>query len=147
MDDVLKSNIPSTPIENVALVAPNVIPNATEPQTVVVARKAPTSNATKGCKTAVPSEDQVLVRAMVVAAFPDAPVMVHVADAESDFCSHADNPKSTAYGVFQILEGTWSGYRCTGVRGDAADNIRCARKIYDARGTKDWEASRHKWGV
>lgn len=86
------------------------------------------------------------VRLMVIAAFPDAPIMVHIADSESDFKPDADNPNSTAYGVFQILIGTWNDYDCTGDRGNPADNIACARKIYDARGTKDWNASKHEWG-
>lgn len=87
------------------------------------------------------------IRQMVVQEFLDAPIMVHVANAESGFDPAADNPNSTAYGVFQILIGTWNDYGCTGDRGNATDNIECARKIYDARGTKDWDASKNKWGI
>lgn len=123
-----------------------------EPVAPSVPKKAPVKRATPKvlygpCRTATPSEDQGVVRAMVAAAFPDAPIMVYVADAESDFCSHADNPNSTAYGVFQILQGTWTAYGCTGSRGDAADNIKCARKIYDASGTQPWNASKSKWAA
>lgn len=60
---------------------------------------------------------------------------------------NAENPGSTATGVFQILIGTWEDYGCTGNRMDAEDNIACARKIYDQSGLTPWEASRHKWGL
>lgn len=73
--------------------------------------------------------------------------MVAIADAESDFIPWADNPNSTAYGVFQILIGTWHDYGCTGDRGNADDNIECARKIYDQSGTRPWNASIHEWGT
>lgn len=59
----------------------------------------------------------------------------------------AKNPRSTATGVFQILIGTWHAYGCTGERTNAADNIRCARKIYDESGTTPWNASKYAWAT
>lgn len=85
------------------------------------------------------------VKDMVVSAFPDAPVMVDVARAESSFNPTIKNPNSTATGVFQILIGTWKGYGCAGSRIDAADNISCARKIYDTEGTRPWVSSSDNW--
>lgn len=83
---------------------------------------------------------------MVRAAFPDAPIMIEVARAESQFIPTAKNPNSSATGVFQILLSTWNGYKCTGNRTNAADNIACARKLYDASGTTPWNASKYMWG-
>ncbi len=85
------------------------------------------------------------VKELVEEAFPDAPVMVHVARAESQFNPSAKNPHSTATGVFQILVGTWHGYGCTGERTNAKDNISCARVIYEESGLTPWNASIHAW--
>jgi hypothetical protein len=73
--------------------------------------------------------------------FSDAPVMYRVAEAESGFNPNARNTTSTAKGVFQILDGTWEAYRCTGNVLNAEDNITCARKIYDTEGTIPWNSS------
>lgn len=83
----------------------------------------------------------------IAIAFPDAPVMVNIASAESKFVITAKNPKSTAAGLFQILIGTWYAYKCEGTRYNADDSIKCARKIYDAQGTSPWNSSKSKWGV
>jgi hypothetical protein len=72
-------------------------------------------------------------------------IMVRVARAESRFVPTAKNPHSTATGVFQILIGTWNHYKCTGSRTNAADNIRCAKKIYDREGVKPWVSSKSMW--
>lgn len=83
---------------------------------------------------------------MVVSAFQDAPIMVEIARAESQFRPWVDNESgSSASGLFQILDQTWADYGCSGDVYDAADNIACARKIYNKRGTKDWEASSYHW--
>lgn len=82
---------------------------------------------------------------LVTAAFPDAPIMVRVAKAESSFIPTAKNPASTATGIFQILIGTWKAYGCTGSRVNAADNIACARKIYNDSGTSPWISSKANW--
>lgn len=84
--------------------------------------------------------------------FPDAPIMYHVAKAESwdfklnDFNPKARNPESTAKGIYQILDGTWKGAGCKGDPLQALDNIACARKIYDDSGTTPWNASKGTWG-
>lgn len=83
---------------------------------------------------------------LVALTFSNAPVMLRVAKAESSFIPTAKNPDSSATGIFQILIGTWRAYGCTGSRTNAADNISCARKIYDAQGTTPWDSSKYKWG-
>lgn len=87
----------------------------------------------------------------IALAFQDAPIMVHIAEAEApDGKGGVDcnqkNPNSSAEGCFQILTGTWNGYNCTGDRRDVNAGIACARKIYEARGTVDWNASKSSWG-
>lgn len=86
-----------------------------------------------------------IVEQMVRTAFPDAPVMLDIARAESSFDPKAKNPNSTATGIFQILIGTWNDYKCLGERTDALDNIVCARKIYDDVGTTPWNSSKANW--
>ena len=92
---------------------------------------------------------------LILETFPESPVMLEIAYCESGVQTPTDcygpinpaakNPRSTATGVFQILIGTWNAYGCTGERTNAADNIACAKKIHDARGTRDWNASKHAW--
>ena len=48
----------------------------------------------------------------------------------------AKNKNSSAKGVFQIIDGTWKGYKCTGSVLIYEDNIQCAKKIYESNG--DW---------
>lgn len=91
----------------------------------------------------------------ILAAFPEEPLMLEVAYCESGVQTptgchgpinpSADNPNSSAKGVFQILDGTWAGYRCEGDPYDEDDNIECARRIWEARKLRDWEASAHAW--
>ena len=89
----------------------------------------------------------------ILAAFPDAPIMLRIAYCESgNGCiapinPQAKNPNSSASGVFQILKGTWIDYGCTGDVLDEDDNIACARKIYDRSGFTPWNASRSSWGA
>lgn len=40
----------------------------------------------------------------------EVPALIELIDRESDFNHTAQNPKSTAYGLFQFLDGTWSKY-------------------------------------
>ena len=104
----------------------------------------PQAVASVGC--GIKSGDYSQYRAMVVAEFgADAPVMIDIADAESNFDPSAKNCGSTATGIFQILKGTWEGAECTGSRTDPRDNIRCARIIYEDSGTTPWNSSSHAW--
>lgn len=69
-------------------------------------------------------------------------IMYWVAVNESALDPSAANP-SGAKGLFQIVGTTWRGYGCTGDVFNAEDNIKCARKIYDRNGLRDWEWSRN----
>lgn len=82
---------------------------------------------------------------MVRVTFENTPVMIRIAAAESSFDPKAKNPGSTATGLFQILAGTWKSYGCTGSRTNAADNIACAKKMYEESGTIPWKSSEDKW--
>lgn len=73
-------------------------------------------------------------------------IMVEIAKAESRFVPTAQNASSMASGLFQILNGTWDDYGCAGDVFDAKDNVACARKVYDKRGTRDWDSSKSVWG-
>ena len=61
---------------------------------------------------------------------------------ESRWDTEAQNPKSSAAGLFQILKGTWRRNDCgdRGLRYDAAANADCAYKIWDndRRRWKQW---------
>ena len=61
---------------------------------------------------------------------------LEVAKQESGFNPNAKNPNSSAKGIFQIIDGTWKLYKCTGSVLDYDDNIKCAVKIYKSNG--DW---------
>jgi len=77
--------------------------------------------------------------------FYDAPVMLEVAKAESRLNPLARNAKSSAKGLFQILDGTWEAYGCKGDVLNEDDNIACARRIYDESGLSPWNASKASW--
>lgn len=83
---------------------------------------------------------------LILATFPDAPIMVSIASAESGFDCGVRNPGSSASGCFQILKGTWRDYGCIGDVLDVEDNIACARKLYDKDGTRPWNESKYMWG-
>lgn len=117
---------------------PNISPSQSELTITIDAKTtiwyAPLKNATTS------------IEQMVRDAFPDAPIMVQVARAESQFVATAKNPNSTATGVFQILTGTWRDAKCQGDIKNATDNIACARILYDESGTTPWLASKSMWG-
>lgn len=77
----------------------------------------------------------------------DAITLFKIAKAESHFDPAADNPVSSADGVFQIINSTWARFKCQGTKKDYKDNIDCALKIYAANGFIDWKASQNNWGA
>lgn len=58
-----------------------------------------------------------------------------IADCESDFNSLAKNKKSSAKGVYQFINKTWSNY-CKGDVMNYKDNIECFMRLYPAK--KHW---------
>lgn len=71
--------------------------------------------------------------------------MYQIALAESQLVPTAKNPRSSAKGLFQILDGTWDEFDCDGSPLSVDANINCAKKIYAARGVADWGASKETW--
>lgn len=79
----------------------------------------------------------------------DAPVGIALADCESDFNQVADNPRSTAVGVFQFLEGTWKYERTLmgrstdlDLRYDSFENVLTAYSHFKRNGLKQpWSES------
>lgn len=75
---------------------------------------------------------------------------VKVAFCESSLNPYAEHEHSSAKGLFQIIKGTWNGYKCTGSPLNADDNINCAYKIYQANGwghSSSWLASKGCHGL
>jgi hypothetical protein len=70
---------------------------------------------------------------------------LRVAMCESSLNPKAKSSKSTAKGLFQIINGTWKQFKCTGDPLDAKDNVECAEKIYKHTGSWNtsggWKAS------
>lgn len=85
------------------------------------------------------------IEALVLAEFKDAPLMRDIAWYESRFDATAKSKRSSAKGVFQIIDGTWKDRGCNGDPLDPNDNIKCARKILTKYGLSAWNDSRHKW--
>lgn len=80
----------------------------------------------------------------------DQSIALNIACAESQFVAHAQNPGSTAGGVYQYLDSTWKSYatRYWGStegrsKKDADDNIELTMYVLSKYGTSDWNAS--KW--
>lgn len=59
----------------------------------------------------------------------------------------AENPSSTASGLFQFLDSTWRSVGGSGSASDAsvAEQYRRAERLYASRGTQPWNASRSCW--
>jgi len=75
----------------------------------------------------------------------DPDTMLRIAIAESRLEVEAKNPNSTATGLFQILEGTWDYFNCTGDRETALDNAKCAMIIAKTSGLQHWNSSKNSW--
>ena len=56
-------------------------------------------------------------------------IMTAIAVCESGLDPQAKSPRSTAEGVFQILDGTWAAFQCAGNKFNPVDNVKCAEKI------------------
>lgn len=101
--------------------------------------KSDTSDSTD--RTVRTSYETERISALILDTFPDAPRMLQVAIAESSLVESAKNSKSSAKGIFAILDGTWIAYGCTGNVLNAEDNIACAKVIYMRDGFTPWAAS------
>ncbi len=61
----------------------------------------------------------------------DEQVALRIAECESNFNHLADNPNSSASGVYQFIDNTWEHY-CKGDVHDAEANITCFMQLYPA---------------
>jgi len=137
IEDDLKSNPFTTSVDLVALTPSPEIDYDSTPSKPVKQEINQTPAATP-----VLSADKEEVAKMVIAEFGEGNIMYWVALNESDFNPYAASGTGPV-GVFQIAGSTWTAYGCTGSRVNAADNIQCARKIYDTNGLTDWRWSKY----
>lgn len=82
----------------------------------------------------------------------DESVSLNIACAESRFHAKADNPHSTAGGVYQWLDSSWArmstkyyGYIEDKMNEDR--NIELSNWVLATYGTSDWNASKHVWSL
>ncbi len=125
--------------------------------TGLLAASALTGGSTLSADTLNPAPFQTAqtVEEYVREYFADAPVMIAIAECESQFRQYdkdgkiLKNPTSTAIGVFQIMASihqdsadTELGLDITNVQGNAG----YARHLYEKQGTTPWNASKACWG-
>lgn len=84
----------------------------------------------------------------------DEPVALAIAKCESQFVAGARNPSSSAKGVYQFLDGTWSRYALLHwgtVQGkdvlNYGDNVELGTWVIANYGTADWLASAACWDL
>ncbi len=71
-------------------------------------------------------------------------IALSIVEVESQFNPLAQNPRSTAKGLFQFLDGTWKE-NCVGDPLKAKDNMRCGLRLINEGQLFRWEASQDKW--
>lgn len=96
------------------------------------------------------SSTKALVKSIAKAHGVSPSLALNIACAESQFRSKISNANSSAGGVFQFLDGSWSTYakRYFGTtkgysKYNAADNIELAVLVLKHKGTSDWNASKY----
>ena len=78
----------------------------------------------------------------------EAETAIRVAFCESSLNPFARHRKSSAKGLFQIIDSTWRHFGCIGDPLNPDDNIRCAYKVWKKYGwnsTASWRASYGCW--
>lgn len=88
-----------------------------------------------------PSVEQYITDTFSTVSSGSAVKALRIAYKESRYNPTASNPHSSAKGVFQILDGTWKLFHCTGNVYNYMDNTNCALKIVQHDG--DW----HEWAT
>lgn len=74
-------------------------------------------------------------------------VLLRIRECESGGDYRAENPRSTASGAWQILDGTWHRYGGYRHASHAPRDLQDAKALalYADRGTSPWNASRRCW--
>lgn len=74
-------------------------------------------------------------------------VLLRIRWCESRDRYDAENPRSTASGAWQILDGTWNHFRGYHHASDAPRLVQDQKALllYRDRGTQPWNASRRCW--
>jgi hypothetical protein len=95
----------------------------------------------------MPALSKEEVKELILESFPDAPVMVRVAECESGLDPYADRAGlHVDVGLFQINQVHLNRLAQLGLdRWDVYDNITYARMLYDAQGLTPWHMSKHCW--
>jgi soluble lytic murein transglycosylase-like protein len=80
----------------------------------------------------------------------DTSLALNIACVESNFDESADNPRSTAEGVYEFLDGTWKHYGNKfwdsledKDKFDTRDNVELGVLVIRDYGTSDWNASKY----
>lgn len=68
-----------------------------------------------------------------------------IAECESNNIPTAANPSSSAKGLLQIIDGTWSSFGCAGNVYNSKDNMSCGLKIATQSGLHHWNESKSCW--
>lgn len=74
-------------------------------------------------------------------------VFQRIVQCESGGNPRAQNPTSSASGLFQFIDGTWANFGGYAHAKDAPVSVQIAKaeQVYAARGTQPWNASRSCW--
>ena len=100
----------------------------------------------KAYESPIQSGEEDPVKAEVDKVFKEyAPSAYQVIDCESDWKPGAKNPRSSAKGLLQIIDGTWKEMKCTGDPYNYQDNLACARVLFDDENQK-WNTD-HGWSA
>lgn len=114
--------------------------------------RAPSAAGQTAAKVAVAGAVAAMPAALVPAAHAGPPGgWGPVIACESGGNPRAENPTSTASGLFQFIDGTWRGYgggqfapRASGASADEQHVV--AERAYAAEGLRPWNASKGCWG-
>ena len=72
-------------------------------------------------------------------------ILAAIAQCESENNPKAKNPNSSAKGLLQIIDGTWTSFACQGNVYDPEDNMRCGLRIATMSGLHHWNESKQCW--
>ena len=78
-------------------------------------------------------------------------ILIRIRGCESGHNYTAQNPRSSASGAYQFLDSTWMSWRGSSTATRAmyaspAEQDAAALRLYNAQGTRPWNASRYCWG-